>query len=98
MTTFSEPDDLSGSTFTDVDLRGARFVRADLSGVVMRGVELDGADLDAPWLLDGGSGLLVNGVDVAPLVDAELDRRSPGRAPRGTPWSAPGAPPSSAWP
>ena len=80
MTTFSEPDDLSGATFTDVDLRGARFVRADLSGVVMRGVELDGADLDAPWLLDGGSGLLVNGVDVAPLVDAELDRRSPGRA------------------
>ncbi|MFB9315447.1 DinB family protein [Nocardioides plantarum] len=82
MTTFSEPDDLSGATFTDVDLRGARFVRSDLSGVVMRAVELGGADLDAPWLLDGGSTLLVNGVDVAPLVDAELDRRFPGREQR----------------
>ena len=82
MTTFSEPDDLSGATFTDVDLRGARFVRSDLSGVVMRAAELGGADLDAPWLLDGGSTLLVNGVDVAPLVDAELDRRFPGREQR----------------
>jgi hypothetical protein len=36
-------------------------------------------DLEAPWLLDGGT-LLVNGVDVVPFVDAELDRRFPGRA------------------
>ncbi|VTR78469.1 DinB family protein [Cellulomonas hominis] len=74
------PDD-GPAQFVDADLRGARFVRADLSGVVMRGVELDGADLDAPWLLDGGS-LLVNGVDVVPFVQAELDRRFPGRSAR----------------
>ena len=61
--------------FVDTDLRGARFVRADLSGAVMRGGFLDGADLDAPWLTT----LLVNGVDVVPLVEAELDRRWPGR-------------------
>lgn len=66
-------------TFVDADLRGARFVRADLSGAVMRGVELGGADLDAPWLLESGEALLVNGVDVTGFVDAELDRRFPGR-------------------
>ncbi len=64
----------------DRDLRGARFRRVDLSGAVMRGVMVDGADIDAPWLLEGDGSLLVNGVDVAAYVDAELDRRFPGRA------------------
>ncbi|MBC9735160.1 DinB family protein [Nocardioides marmotae] len=68
------------ATFVDADLRGARFVRADLSGAVMRGVDLQGADIDAPWLAEAGGSLIVNGVDVAPLVEAELDRRHPGRA------------------
>lgn len=71
--------DLRGALLVEADLRGARLIRSDLSGVVMRGVDVDGADVDAPWLLDGGS-LLVNGVDVAPYVDAELDRRYPGRS------------------
>ncbi len=48
----------------------------------MRGVDVAGADIDAPWLLEGESTLLVNGIDVAPFVDAELDRRFPGRADR----------------
>jgi hypothetical protein len=74
--------DLRGSRFVDADLTGARFVRTNLSGVVMRAVDVAGADIDAPWLLDGESSLLVNGVDVAPLVDAELDRRFPGRSQR----------------
>ncbi|MGW6276400.1 DinB family protein [Kribbella sp. NPDC055071] len=81
MTAFTETDDLQGATFEDACLRGARFVRTDLSGVVMRGVDLDGADLDAPWLLEGGV-LKVNGVDVTAYVDAELDRRFPGRGQR----------------
>ena len=68
--------------FVDTSLRGARFVRVDLSGAVMRAVDVQGMDIDAPWLLDGSSTLLVNGVDVAPLVDAELDRRFPGRSTR----------------
>jgi hypothetical protein len=68
--------------FTDADLSGARFTRADLSGAVMRAVDVAGADIDAPWLTDGESSLWVNGVDVAPYVDAELDRRFPGRAER----------------
>ena len=76
-------DDTQPSTFTDADLRGARFNRVDLSGAVMRGVDVAGMDIDSPWICDGESALLVNGVDVAPLVDAELDRRFPGRAQRG---------------
>ncbi|SFR27932.1 Pentapeptide repeat-containing protein [Lentzea waywayandensis] len=82
MVTFSHPDDLSGAAFTDVSLRGARFTRSDLSGLVMRAVDIAGADIDAPWLLDGENALLVNGVDVAPFVEAELNRRFPGREER----------------
>ena len=82
MTTFTRSDDLRGAEFVDTDLRGARFVGSDLSGVVMRGVDAQGADIDAPWLLDGESALRVNGVDVAPYVEAELNRRFPGRADR----------------
>jgi DinB family protein len=65
------------TTFVDKDLRGARFNRSTLAGAVMRGVDVRGLDIDAPWLADGA--LLVNGVDVAPLVEAELNRRFPGR-------------------
>jgi hypothetical protein len=82
MATFSQSDDLQGAEFVRVDLRGARFVKADLSGVVMRGVEMQGADIDAPWLFGGDNFLRVNGVDVLPFVDAELNRRFPGRADR----------------
>jgi hypothetical protein len=82
MATFTRSDDLRAAEFVDADLQGARFVRADLSGVVMRAVAVQDADIDAPWLLDGESSLRVNGVDVAPLVDAELNRRFPGRAER----------------
>ena len=82
MATYTQSDELQGAEFVDADLRGARFVRADLSGVVMREVNVDGADIDAPWLFDGESFLRVNGVDVIPLVEAELNRRFPGRADR----------------
>jgi uncharacterized damage-inducible protein DinB len=40
-------------------------------------------EIDSPWLLEGGSRLLVNGVDVVPLVDAELNLQFPGRELRG---------------
>jgi DinB superfamily/Pentapeptide repeats (8 copies) len=82
MASFTRSDQLQGAEFVDSDLRAARFVRADLSGVVMRGVDISGADIDAPWLLERENSLLVNGVDVAPFVDAELNRRFPGRADR----------------
>src|SRR5215204_4221001 len=82
MATFTRSDDLQAAEFVGADLRGARFVGADLSGVVMRAVDVGGADIDAPWLSNGDSFLRVNGVDVIPYVEAELDRRFPGRADR----------------
>ena len=63
----------------DEDLHGTRFVSCDLTGVVVRGSEVAGMEVDSPWLMEGGARLLVNGVDVVPLVDAELNRRFPGR-------------------
>ena len=80
--TFTRSDDLSGAEFRDTSLRGTRFVGADLSGVVMRGVEVGDADIDAPWLSNGPTFLRVNGVDVISFVEAEQDRRFPGRAGR----------------
>ena len=82
MATFTRSDELREAEFVGTDLTGARFVEADLSGVVMRGVDVQGADIDAPFLLDGEGSLRVNGVNVAPFVDAELNRRFPGRAGR----------------
>jgi len=82
MATFNRSDDLQGAEFVDADLRGARFVRADLSGVVMRGVDVQKADIDAPWLFEDENFLRVNGVDVVPFVEAELNRLFPGRADR----------------
>ncbi|BCJ34187.1 hypothetical protein Athai_16900 [Actinocatenispora thailandica] len=80
MATFGQSDDLHGARFVETDLRGARFVGANLSGAVLRGVDIQDAEIDAPWLADGDGYLRINGVDVVPLVEAELDRRFPGRA------------------
>ena len=70
-----------GEQYVERDLHGARFIECDLSEVVMRGVEIAGMEIDAPWLSEG-LGLRVNGVDVTPLVEQELDRRFPGRSAR----------------
>ncbi|GAB3350142.1 pentapeptide repeat-containing protein [Micromonospora halotolerans] len=67
--------DLSGSELRDVDLSGARFRGVDLRGATMRGVELVGVDIHGEI-----ENLTINGVDVGPLVQAELDRRHPDRA------------------
>ncbi|WP_166846155.1 DinB family protein [Isoptericola sp. BMS4] len=85
MARFGPDDDLRGAEFVEADMTGARFRFADLSGArvdqsylpgaVMRGVDLTGADIDGE--IDG---LRVNGVEVAPLVAAELHRRYPGWA------------------
>jgi hypothetical protein len=82
MAAFARSENLQGAEFIGADLRGARFIESDLSGMVMRGVQVEDADIDAPWLSDGDSFLRVNGVDVIPFVEAELNRRFPGRADR----------------
>ncbi|WP_432477984.1 DinB family protein [Nocardioides sp. GXQ0305] len=94
MTEFRDQD-LSGATFDHVLLRGARIHDADLSGVEFRKVDLVGArfrnvDLCDTRLrgvllgrveIDGEiEDLTINGVDVGPLIEAELDRREPERA------------------
>jgi hypothetical protein len=66
--------DLSGAQFRTVDLADARFRDVVLKRVVMRGVELVDVDIYGEI-----GNLIINGVDVAPLVEAELDRRYPDR-------------------
>ena len=67
--------DLTGARFDQVDLTRARFRNVDLTGVSIRGALLINVDLDG--MLEN---VTVNGVDVVPLVEAELDRRYPDRA------------------
>lgn len=74
-----QPEPLAGRTFTRRTLRRSRFVACDLGDVVVRGSDIAGMELESPWLLEGDNRLLVNGVDVVPLVDAALDARFPGR-------------------
>ena len=44
----TEPETLARRTFVDRTLRGSRFVGCDLSGVVVRGSEIAGMELDSP--------------------------------------------------
>jgi len=81
--TFDESDDLHEARFEQVNLSGARIQRSDVSGLVIRGSNAEDIEIDDPWLLEqAGTRLIVNGVNVTPYVDAELDRRFPGRAQR----------------
>lgn len=70
-----EGADLRGADIRHADMSGASFREVVLNGARMRGVELGGADIDGYI-----SGLRVNGVEVQPLVEAELNRRHPERA------------------
>ncbi|HEX2705828.1 MAG TPA: DinB family protein [Candidatus Lustribacter sp.] len=65
---------LTGARFHDVDLSNARFRLVDLSGVMIRGAALVNVDISGEI-----ENLRVNGVDVVPLVEAELSRRYPDR-------------------
>jgi DinB superfamily/Pentapeptide repeats (8 copies) len=66
--------DLTGAAFEQVQLAGARFREVDLSGVRIRGAYLRDVDISGEV-----ESLLVNGIDVAPLIESELDRRHPER-------------------
>ena len=83
MTEFVDQD-LSGARFERVKLNGAQLRRVDLSGAeirgaLLRGVRMRGVEL---WDVEISAELrnvIVNGVDIAPLVEAELNRRTPDR-------------------
>lgn len=74
MTVFEQDPAFEGAEFADLSMAGASFREVDLSGVRMSGVVLFNADIDGA--IDG---LRVNGVEVLPLIEAELDRLHPER-------------------
>jgi len=63
---------LNDAEFYDVDLSGSQFREVFFSGVVMRGVALQNVQIDGEL-----EGVVINGVDVGPLIQAELERREP---------------------
>lgn len=65
---------LTDARFRDVSFRGADFRGVDFCRTRMRGVMLGDVDISGEI-----ENLRINGVDVAPLVEAELDRRDPER-------------------
>jgi uncharacterized protein YjbI with pentapeptide repeats len=72
---FSGDDDLQDARFIGTRLNRARFHDASMEGVKITGTSLVGAEI---WS-NNITGLLLNGVEVAPLVEAELDRPHPER-------------------
>jgi hypothetical protein len=64
--------DLSGSTFEDVDLSRARFKNVLVRDVVLRGAWAETLELDGEF-----DRLVVNGIDVMPLWHAEQRRLHP---------------------
>ena len=84
MTDFTHKN-LSGARFEDVNLTGADFHRVDLTGARFRVVDLTRVTISGSALRDMDisgqiDNLRINGVNVVPLVEAELDRRYPDRA------------------
>ncbi|RLV51261.1 DinB family protein [Nocardioides mangrovicus] len=74
-----------GARFHGVDLTGADFYHVDLSGARFRNIDLSGASIVSADLLDVTvtgdlRDVVVNEVDVVPLIEAELNRRDPDRA------------------
>ena len=66
---------LNDAQIHDVDLTGAQFRLVRLQNVLMRGVELLDVDIYGEF-----RNVVINGVDVAPFIEAELNRRMPERA------------------
>ncbi len=76
---------LRGATFSQVKLNDARMHRVDFTGAQIRGALFNEARMSGVELVDVDiygelQNVVVNGVDIAPLVDAELNRRMPERA------------------
>ncbi|HEX6686242.1 MAG TPA: DinB family protein [Candidatus Limnocylindrales bacterium] len=75
---------LRGATFRQVHLNEATLRKVDLSGADMRGVSFNGSRIRGVEMVNVEiygevDNVVVNGVDIAPLVDAELNRRMPER-------------------
>ena len=94
MTDFREQD-LAGTCSERVSLRGATFTKVFLNDATMHAVDLTGARVRGALFNESRmrgvefvdveisgelQNVVVNGVDIAPLVEAELNRRMPERA------------------
>jgi hypothetical protein len=84
MTRFHDQD-LTGAHFERVGLRDAHMEAVDLTGAQIRGTVFNGSRMRGVELVDVDisgqlQNVVVNGVDIAPLVEAELNRRMPERA------------------
>ena len=77
MTTYSDTTEFENASFHQASFKGATMRFSDFTGVTIRGSDVGGLDIDSHDLFFGS--LFVNGVDVVPFVDAELNRRFPGR-------------------
>ena len=66
--------DWSHSRFEEVDFGQSRFHNVYFQDVVMRGAWLQRVEIDGHV-----DAVTINGVDVGPLIEAELDRRDPER-------------------
>ncbi len=77
MTIYSGSQEFEGAAFIRTSFRGATLRSCDVSEVTMRSADVGGLDIDSHDLFF--SSLIVNGVDVVPYVDAELNRQFPGR-------------------
>ncbi len=74
-------DGTRAPTITDVRLTGGVLRNVNLEGARFAEAVLEGADIWAwgPDLTPSIDGLRINGVEIAPLLEAELDRRYPER-------------------
>jgi uncharacterized protein YjbI with pentapeptide repeats len=64
------------------ELKGAKIRDCDMSGAELRSVNFSNVTITDAWLFNADisgaiGGLKINGVEVAPLIEAELDRRHP---------------------
>jgi hypothetical protein len=67
--------DFTGQELRNVVVRGADFRGGGLTDCRLRGVDVWNVDISGEL-----QNVVINGVDVAPLIEAELDRRDPQRA------------------
>jgi hypothetical protein len=74
---FTDTDEFAGAEFAHADLSNVQIFRSMMSDARLRAVYLNGTVIEAAFLDEGT--LHVNGVDVVPLIEAELERRNPGR-------------------
>lgn len=71
---------LSQVQFNDATLRRINFTGAQLRGALFQDVRMSGIEMWDVEISAELNNVVVNGVDIAPLIEAELNRRMPERA------------------